>query len=433
LAWRRIGGSLFPEEPVTNRSLALLAVLLTVGGVVASPQPQTRVTAAKDMTPDPKWLRAELSRVREKRNLPAVAACVVYGDRVMVASAVGVRKWGDDTPATRDDRFHIGSIAKPMTATLVGILADQKKVRLDTTLEKMFPELRADMRAEYRAVTLSQLLGHVSGMPYQPKTSERDTDARGDTLADKRYEYVKAAVRDEPEVPPGTRFVYGGGSVIAASYLERAARQPFEELLAQHLFKKLKMTSAAFGSTATPPDEVDGPWEHEVVDGKPKPAPPDAAQSAQVRAPTGRNVVCTVGDLGRFSAATLQAPGVPEAGATSDAEVGCRDFHGRAPRPPHSGVGVRRAGRVGARPGALALRVEHAELRPRPRRPWGELCHLRDDERRQQGRRSRVRRTEPVPGRARPQGRGRGPQVSVRAPRTSALDARARYRLSPRT
>ena len=44
----------------------------------------------------------------------------------MVASAVGVRKQGDETSVTRDDRFHIGSVAKPMTATLAGILADQK-------------------------------------------------------------------------------------------------------------------------------------------------------------------------------------------------------------------------------------------------------------------------------------------------------------------
>ena len=115
------------------------------------------------------------------------------------------------------------------------------------------------MRAEYRSVTPFQLLGHVSGMPYQPKTSERDTDARGETLADKRYEYVKAALADEPEAAPGKKFIYGGGSIIVASYLERATKQPFEELLAKHVFAKLKMSSAAFGSTATAPDEVDGP------------------------------------------------------------------------------------------------------------------------------------------------------------------------------
>ncbi len=281
-------------------ALALLLTLAAVAPSSAEPEP-------KDKTPDPQWLRTELSRVRGTRNLPAVAACVVAGDRVLVASAVGVRKQGDEAPVTRDDKFHVGSIAKPMTATLVGVLADQKKVRLDATVEKMFPELKADMRAEYRGVTLFQLLGHVSGMPYQPKTSERDTDARGATLADKRYEYVKAAVADAPEAPPGTKFIYGGGSIIAASYLERAADKPFEELLTEHLFKKLKMTSAAFGSTATAPDKVDGPWEHDVADGKLKAVPPDAAQAAQARAPAGRNVVCTVADLGRFAAATLLA------------------------------------------------------------------------------------------------------------------------------
>jgi CubicO group peptidase (beta-lactamase class C family) len=292
---------------VSKPVLAALAALLAAGcavGVARSnaPEPDTN-----DTITDPQWLQTELGRVREKRNLPAVAACVVIGDRVVAASAVGVRKQGEETPVTRDDRFHIGSIAKPMTATLTGILADRKLIQFDTTLEKMFPEIQPDMRTEYRKVTLSQLLGHVSGMPYQPRTSERDTDARGKTLADKRYEYVKAALADEPAAAAGKQFIYGGGSIIVASYLERTTRQPFEELMSEHLFKRLGMRSAAFGSTATAPDQVDGPWEHDVVEGKPKAIPPDPAQAAQTRSPAGRNVVCTVADLGRFASATLLA------------------------------------------------------------------------------------------------------------------------------
>jgi len=39
---------------------------------------------------------------------------------------------------------------------------------------------------------------------------------------DKRYEYVKATVMDQPEAMPGTKEIYCGGSIIVASFLERS-------------------------------------------------------------------------------------------------------------------------------------------------------------------------------------------------------------------
>jgi CubicO group peptidase (beta-lactamase class C family) len=69
----------------------------------------------------------------------------------------------------------------------------------------MFPELAKTMNPAYRRVTVAQLLSHSSGMPYQLNTPESLTDGRGKTVQDKRYEYVKAAVADPPEAPPGTK------------------------------------------------------------------------------------------------------------------------------------------------------------------------------------------------------------------------------------
>src|SRR5205085_1944539 len=123
------------------------------------------------------------------------------------------------------------------------------------------------MKPAYRKVTVSQLLSHTSAMPYQPATPETVTDARATTLAGKRYEYVKAAVQDEPEAPPGTKTIYSGGPVIVASYLERLMHQTWEELMKQTVWGPLEMKAAGVGSMATP-GTVDGPWEHVVQDGK---------------------------------------------------------------------------------------------------------------------------------------------------------------------
>jgi CubicO group peptidase (beta-lactamase class C family) len=50
--------------------------------------------------------------------LPALAAAVVRAAKSL-PRAVGTRVLGTDSPVTIDDRFHLGSDAKALTATLV--------------------------------------------------------------------------------------------------------------------------------------------------------------------------------------------------------------------------------------------------------------------------------------------------------------------------
>ena len=250
--------------------------------------------------PDPAWLRQELEAVRAEHQLPALAAAVIRRGKIIAASAVGVRRLGKDTPVTREDRFHLGSIAKPMTATLVARCVDAGEVAWSTTLADMFPELAGTMQPAYREVTVAQLLAHLSGMPYQPTTPESVTDARGPDAPGRRYAYVKAALADPPGAPPGTKVIYGGGPVIVASYLERKLRKPYETLMRERVFAPLAMTTAMFGNPAAV-GTTDGPWEHDWKAGRFVPVAPRSAALAQARAPVGRNVVCSVIDLARFA------------------------------------------------------------------------------------------------------------------------------------
>jgi CubicO group peptidase (beta-lactamase class C family) len=50
--------------------------------------------------------------------LPVLVAAAVIDDKILAAGAVGTRRTGHDIPVTLDDRFHIGSDTKPMTAPL---------------------------------------------------------------------------------------------------------------------------------------------------------------------------------------------------------------------------------------------------------------------------------------------------------------------------
>jgi CubicO group peptidase (beta-lactamase class C family) len=284
--------------------VGLLSLAMALASVAAPPA--SKAQANDPPIPNPKWLRQELERARAKYQLPGLAACLVVGDKVVAASAVGHRKLGSPTPATPEDRFCVGSVSKPMTSTLVGALVEKKVLGFDDTLETMFPELVPRMQPGYRKVTVRMLLAHTSGMPGDPKKVEPrqpTPDDLNQAMAH-RYQYVCNAVVDPPLARPGEKNIYGGSCVIVVSYLERKLKKPYEELMEQYVFRPLGMATAGKFVMVSGPDALDGPWPHELKDGRYTPVPLLIGRGFS-RAPAG-GVCLSIGDLGKWASAHLQ-------------------------------------------------------------------------------------------------------------------------------
>jgi CubicO group peptidase (beta-lactamase class C family) len=93
--------------------------------------------------------------------LPAIAAAVAVDGRVLAAGAVGTRRVGTSTAVTLDDRFHLGSDTKAMTALLAAQLVEEGRLRWGSILGEIFPELVGRMDLGLAAVMLRQLLSHT--------------------------------------------------------------------------------------------------------------------------------------------------------------------------------------------------------------------------------------------------------------------------------
>src|SRR4051794_26999211 len=106
-----------------------------------------------------------LSRYLGQYGLPALAAAVIREGRVVASGAGGTRRVDFKIPVHLNDRFHIGSDTKAMTVLLTGIFVEAGKLRWDTRMDEVFPELVADMNGDLRRVTLTQLMSHTSGLP----------------------------------------------------------------------------------------------------------------------------------------------------------------------------------------------------------------------------------------------------------------------------
>lgn len=244
-----------------------------------------------------------IEAIRKKHDVPAVAVIATKDGQICDRAAAGVRKHGDPTPITTNDVVHIGSCTKSMTATLAGILIDEGKLRWDTTIAEVLPELKGKMDKQYEAVTVEQLLQHRGGVPGEPPPAvwKRAWEEIG-TPREQRREFIEAVLAAPPEAKPGTEHIYSNqGYTIAGAMLERISGQDFETLMTEKLFKPLRLDTAGFGPPGTK-DKTDQPWGHVRKLFKTEPLWLDNPPAIS---PAGR-VHCSLDDLARYAMLHLQ-------------------------------------------------------------------------------------------------------------------------------
>ncbi len=245
-------------------------------------------------------LAEKLEAVRAANKVPALWGAIVLGDKVVAIAAVGVRKDGEATPVTLDDQVHIGSDTKAMTATIIALLVEQKKLRWDSTIVEVFPDLKGKIHEDYLDVTITQLLGHRGGL-IANSSAWGPTPAK---LTNRQYrrELLPKILKEAPESRPGSTFNYSNtGYVIAGAMAEEASGESWEDLMAKRLFQPLGMTSAGFGAPGTK-GKVDQPWGHRLAKEKRFPLQFD---NVAVMGPAG-TVHVSVPDWAKFATLHLR-------------------------------------------------------------------------------------------------------------------------------
>jgi CubicO group peptidase (beta-lactamase class C family) len=200
-------------------------------------------------------LNDRLEALRGQTELPAIAAAVIVDGQVVGVGAVGTRRFGMDAPVTLEDRWHLGSITKSMTATVAGMLVEEGLIEWDTTLGEVFPEKAGAMVGDWSDSTLLQLLSNSGGAPADLNSSgiwATVWNFKG------RPRAARALLLDEvtaraPAYAPGSGNEYSNaGFAMAGHMLEEVADQSWESLVQKHLYQPLGMASGGFGVPATP-------------------------------------------------------------------------------------------------------------------------------------------------------------------------------------
>lgn len=208
-----------------------------------------------------------LESVRAANDLPALAAAVVQDGTVIAAGAVGTRVYGSKSLVTVNDRFHLGSNTKSMTATLAGMMVDEGRLSWASTIGKILGDDVPGMSASLASATLEQLLSHSSGIPSD--NDEMMSLYFNENIFDYNERELRLRTLDawkhhELIQPEGSPFQYSNfGYMIAGAMLEKVTGLAWEQLMYSRIYSPLGLDTARVGAQATY-GLIDAPVGHQI-------------------------------------------------------------------------------------------------------------------------------------------------------------------------
>jgi beta-lactamase class C len=181
-------------------------------------------------------LEAHIQEHINKKHIPGCAVAVVYKNQIVFMKGFGVRTLSKGGPIDADTVFQLGSVSKPIAATLASILETKGLINLEDPVNKYIPNFALRSKEPPRAFKVKNILSHTSGVsrsgfnnliesftPYRSILHKLQNTSVF-TGVGKRYDYHNV--------------VYS----LISEVTESATRQSFEQSLFWNLLQPLKMT-----------------------------------------------------------------------------------------------------------------------------------------------------------------------------------------------
>ncbi|MBN8821505.1 MAG: class A beta-lactamase-related serine hydrolase [Spirosoma sp.] len=169
--------------------------------------------------------------------------------KIVYQKSFGLARVNDKLLNRNDTRFQLASIGKTFTAVAVLQLYEQGKIKLDDPLINYLPDF------PFATITIRQLLSHTSGLadlqifdPYIHEDPKRILTNVDVIPALKRFGKL--------QFEPGERWSYSNpGYCVLAILIEKLTAMPFDEYVAQHIWKVASMPNTyPFSIPKTKPD-----------------------------------------------------------------------------------------------------------------------------------------------------------------------------------
>jgi CubicO group peptidase (beta-lactamase class C family) len=176
----------------------------------------------------------------KQADIAGATISVVKDGKLLFAKGYGYADVQKKQPVSAEDTlFRPGSISKLFTWTAIMQLYEQGKLDLDRDVNDYLDFKIPD--AFGKPITLKNIMTHTPGFEEQVKDLFTTTPAAPD-LGDYLKKHIPARI-----YPPGTVPAYSNYATAVAGYIvQRVSGRPFEEYIAENIFKPLNMTHSTF-------------------------------------------------------------------------------------------------------------------------------------------------------------------------------------------
>jgi len=192
--------------------------------------------------------------------VPGMAVAIIKNDSIILLKGYGLKETGKAGRVDENTSFAVASNTKSFTASAIGILVDEGKIKWDDKVVDYLPRFRLYDPYVTQSMTIRDLLSHRSGL----ETFSGDLIWYGSSYS--RDEVIKRAAFLKPKY--GFRTTYGYSNIMyltAGQIVAEVSGMSWDDFISQRILKPLGMknTNTSIskldlkGNTSLPHNDVD--------------------------------------------------------------------------------------------------------------------------------------------------------------------------------
>lgn len=216
--------------------VACLLIAAHVAHAQAAHAPRSPLTASQTQAID-RLVKSEMARQR----IPGVEVGVYSRGRILLAKGYGLADVELNVPVTPETLMQSGSVGKQFVSAAIMMLVEERKLSLDDSITKYFP----DAPAGWQPILIKNLLSHTSGL------SEYESDERTGPngpfylrLDFSEDQLVKKIYALPIEWAPGAKWAYRNTNyVVLGVLIHKITGERYDRFLHDRIFAPLGMTS----------------------------------------------------------------------------------------------------------------------------------------------------------------------------------------------
>ena len=172
-----------------------------------------------------KTLIEQVSSAKAEHDLIAFGAVVASSEGVLALSVDGLRVRDETDPVLADDKWHLGSNTKALTALLYGQMVERGLAQWSATLPELFPDFADEMDPAWSEVTIEDLFAHRTGLKQMGGfwLNARRNDER--SPVEQRQDVAMQVLAEPPNKDPDAFDYNNLNYILAGAAIEQILRQ----------------------------------------------------------------------------------------------------------------------------------------------------------------------------------------------------------------